>query len=193
MTPDDNPIVRAIKARRSIRKYLDKPVPEGIIQKILDAAAMSPSAINSQHWRFIVVEDRGMILKLSGRVKKQIGLLGYGVRVAEIARSREDGIFHGAPLLIIVSAPKDDKWSEINCGIVAQTMFLAAHSYGLGSCFIGFANTLNDDKEALGELAIPNGYKIIAPLVFGYPGEEKPSPKREPRVVKWVKQEQAKK
>ena len=76
----------------------------------------------------------------------------------------------------------------IDCGIVAQTMFLAAHSLGLGSCFIGFAQALNRDRQVLDGLGVPRDHEIIAPLIFGYPAESKEVPKRafEDKVLKWI-------
>jgi nitroreductase len=181
-----NPIIEAITRRRSIRKYLDKPVSREIIDTLLNTAVMSPSAMNRQPWRFIVIENRQRIRELSEKVKKQMNLLGYAHRLAEIIQSKNDTIFHGAPLLIIITAEKDDKWSRINCGIIAQSMFLAAYSLGLGSCYIGFANTLNNDSTTLKELKVPENHEIIAALIFGYPAETKEQPKRGPRVINWI-------
>lgn len=182
-----NEVLNAIYGRRSIRKYENKPVPEDVVETILKAAAYSPSAMNRQPWRFIVIEDREKIKELSGKVKKQMGLLGYALKFSEIIRSHEDTVFYEAPLLILVCTGKDDKWGHINCGIVAQTMFLAAYSLGLGSCYIGFANTLNNDIETLKELKVPEGYEIVAALIFGYPAENKETPQRNPKIINWIK------
>lgn len=181
-----NPVIDAIYKRRSIRSYKDKPVSKEDIKTLLSAAVMAPSAMNRQPWRFVVVESRDKIRELSRKVKKQMGLLGYGLRFTEIVKSRDDTVFYGAPLLVFVSAEKEDQWSRINCGIVAQTLFLAAYSLGLGSCYIGFANSLNNDNEALSDLGIPRGHEIIGALIFGYSSEEKETPAREPKVLKWI-------
>jgi nitroreductase len=181
-----NPVIDAIYARRSIRRYQEKPVPKDTVKKLLSAAAMSPTAMNRQPWRFVVIENKEKIKELSRHVKKQLGLLGYGLRFTEIVKSQDDTVFYGAPLLILVSAEKNDQWSRINCGILAQTMFLAAHSLGLGSCFIGFANSLNDDPAVMTDLSIPKDHDLIAALIFGYPSEKKDAPVREPRVIKWI-------
>ena len=182
-----NPVIDSLRKRRSIRKYQERQVPKEIIDSLLATAVMSPSAVNRQPWRFTVIEDKKRIAQLSGKVKKQLGLLGYAVELDGRLASKEDTIFYNAPLLIIVSAEKGDKWNGINCGILAQTMFLAAYSLGLGSCYIGFANTLNNDPEALKELGIPESSEIIAPMIFGYPAEEKSAPRREARILKWLK------
>lgn len=181
-----NPVIDAIYARRSIRRFQEKSVPKDTVKKLLSAAAMSPSAMNRQPWRFVVIQNRDKIKELSRHVKKQMGLLGYGLRFTEIVKSQDDTVFYSAPLLILVSAEKNDQWSRINCGILAQTLFLAAHSLGLGSCYIGFANALNSDAAVLADLSLPKDHDIIGALIFGYPSEKKDAPVREPRVIKWI-------
>jgi len=175
-----------IKNRRSVRDYSDKPVEVEKVEKILNAGAMAPSAMNLQPWRFTVVESKSKIRELSDRVKKNLGLLGRGLELAELIKAKEDTIFYGAPLLIFVSAGKTSKWAKIDCGLAAQNMILKAYELGLGSCFIGFACSLNNDKEVLKDLAIPDDHEIIAPLIFGYP-RQWPKPKeRKPKILKRV-------
>jgi nitroreductase len=176
-----------IRGRRSVREYLDKPVERENVEGILDAGALAPSARNTQQWRFTVVESRDEIKRLSDGSKRNLGLLGRGLDLAERLTSVEDTIFYNAPLLIIVSGKRDDKWAKIDCSIAAQNMMLAAYSMGLGSCYIGLANSLNNDKRILKDLGLPGDYEIIAPLIFGYP-RKWPEPKeRKPQVLKWIR------
>ncbi len=182
----ENAVMKAIRERRSIRKYEENPVPKEAIDELLSAATMSPSAMNRQPWDFIVVTDRKMIKELSDRVKKQMRLVGYAQKYAERFTGGEDLVFYSAPLLVLVTAPKDYEWAGLDCGILAQTMFLAAYSLGLGSCFIGFARMLNKDGEALEMLGVPPDREICAPLIFGYPAEKKEAPERKPKIAKRV-------
>ncbi|MCX6695752.1 MAG: nitroreductase [Candidatus Altiarchaeota archaeon] len=176
-----------IKNRRSVRDYLDKQVEKEKIDAILSAGAMAPSARDTQQWRFTVVEDRERIRMLSVEAKRNLGLIGKGLQLAEALKAREDTIFYNAPLLIIVSAKKDDKWAGIDCGLAAQNMMLKAYGLGLGSCYIGLANSLNKDSKILKDIGIPDDYAIISPLIFGYPVKW-PEPKtRKPQVLKWIK------
>jgi len=170
-----------------VRDYLEKPVEKEKIDKILACAAMSPSARNTQQWRFTVIESREKISELSREAKKQLGLLGRALELGERLTSREDTIFYKAPLLIVVSARKGDKWAHIDCGIAAQTMMLAAYDMGLGSCYIGLAKSLGNDKNVQKELGIPDDYEIIAPLIFGYPKKWPDQKDRKPQVLKWIK------
>lgn len=181
-------LIDAIKGRRSVRAYLDKPVEKEKIDRLLEAGAWAPSAMNGRPWRFTVITDKKRIAELSDEVKKSLGALGMGLRAAEMMKIKEDIIFYGAPLLIIISAKKDDKWQKIDCGLAAQNMFLAAYGMGLGSCYIGFACSLNSRPEVVKELGVPGGHEIVAPLIFGYPKEwPKPKGAREAKVLKWIK------
>ncbi|MFH1055003.1 MAG: nitroreductase family protein [Candidatus Altiarchaeota archaeon] len=176
-----------IRGRRSVRQYMEKPVEAEKVQAILDAAAMAPTARNTQQWRFTVVEKREEIKRLSEETKMNLGLLGRGLDLAELISSKDDTIFYSAPLLILVSAKRGDKWAHIDCGIAAENMMLAAYDMGLGSCYIGFANSLNNDRKILMELAVPEDYEIIAPLIFGYPKKQPAQKERKVKVLKWIK------
>lgn len=159
---------KAILGRRSVRDYGQHPVPEETAAQILKAGAMAPSAMDSQPCRFIVITDRSKIRELSDKVKVKAGALGFGARLAERMKLKEDVIFYGAPLLIIIAAEKGD-WSAINCALAAQNMMLRAYDLGLGSCFIGFANLLRDDRETLRGIGVKDSQEVYCPLIFGYP------------------------
>ncbi len=182
----ENAVLKAIQERRSIRKYESRPVPKDIIEQLLSSAAYSPSAMNSQPWEFSVVTNREKILELSTRAKASALKMNFPAKYNERFLSKEDTLFYQAPLLIFISAPKSDGWTAVDCGIAAQTLFLAAHSLGLGSCFIGLAKGLTNDAEARKMLGISEGNEIIAPLIFGYPAEKKETPERKPKVAKRI-------
>jgi nitroreductase len=159
---------KAIMGRRSVRDYQGRKVPEAMIRKILKAGAMAPSAMGIHPCRFIVIQDKKLIKDLSGKVKDRAGLLGFGARLAERMKLKEDVIFYGAPLLILIVAEKKD-WAPFDCSLAAQNMMLRAYDLGLGSCFIGFMRLLRDDKETLRGLGIKDTQELYCPLIFGFP------------------------
>jgi nitroreductase len=178
-----------IKGRRSIRRYQDKSVPKGTIEKILNADIWAPSGMNAQPWRFVVIENRGIINKLSKMTKEILSKMPWPTDIQERFKSEKDTIFYNAPLLILLCVPKKDELRQINlldCGLATQNMFLTAYQEGLGSCFIGFAWYLNQEPALLDDLGVPSDYEVIAPMIFGYPAED-PKPKsREVRILKWI-------
>ncbi len=159
---------KAILGRRSVRDYLDKAIPRDAEDKILKAGAMAPSAMGVHPCRFIVIRDRAVIRELSEKVKAKAGIMGAGARLAERMKLKEDVIFHGAPLLVLIVAEKSE-WSETDCALAAQNMMLAAYSLGLGSCFIGFMRLLRDDRDALRKVGVKDSQELYCPLIFGYP------------------------
>jgi nitroreductase len=180
-----------LMGRRSIRRFEDKAVPKVVIDKLLEAGVWAPSGMNSQPWRFTVVESREIINKLSRRTKELVPKnMPLPENLQTALKSDKDVVFYGAPLLILISVKKDVEWRTINlldCGLAAQNMFLAAYQAGLGSCFIGFAAFLNQDTKALAEIGIPEDHELLAPLILGYPLET-PAPKpREVKMLKWIK------
>jgi nitroreductase len=178
-----------ISGRRSVRRYEDRPVPKAVVDKLLEAGVSAPSGMNAQPWRFVVVQNREVIGKLSRRTKELLLGMQWPGEMKEAFKSDKDTIFYGAPLLIMMCVPINEEWKTVNlldCGLATENMFLEAYQEGLGSCFIGFANFLNQDQRFLDEVGIPEDHELVAPLIFGYPSEN-PAPKRhEVKVLKWI-------
>ncbi len=179
-----------IAGRRSVRSYEARPVPKELINKILNAGVWAPSGMNTQPWRFTIIEKGEVIDSLSRRTKELVmQSMPLPENLQAAFKSDKDVVFYGAPLLILISVQKKAEWRTVNLldsGLAAQNMFLAAYQAGLGSCFIGFAAFLNQDPGALAEVGIPEDHELIAPLIFGYP-KEIPGPKsREVKVLKWI-------
>ena len=147
----------AIKTRRSIRKYSNKPVEQEKISKILEAARLSPSAANRQPWKFIVVKDEETKKKLVPACHNQSWM-------AE------------APVIIVACAQELDynrggymgKLSGVMDATIAFThLILAARAEGLGTCWIGAF-----DNERVKEiLGVPEGWNVAALTPLGYPAE----------------------
>jgi nitroreductase len=159
--------VSLIQERRSIRKYLDKPVEPEKIDLLVEAALRSPSSMGRNPWEFIVVTDRGLLEKLS------------------FAKTLGSGFLKNTPLAIIVCADptKSDVWVE-DTSIASIFIHLAAGSLGLGSCWIQIRERMHNDtlsSEAYISklLGIPAGVKVEAMIAAGYPDETKPPHRKE--------------
>jgi len=179
---------KAISGRRSVRDYDKKAVPEDAVKEILKAGAMAPSAMDEQPCRFIVITDPTKIRELSDKVKSKSGMLGgaVGARLAERMKLKEDVIFYGAPMVIFIAAEKND-WNGINCALAAQNMMLRAYDLGLGSCFIGFAAALKNDRDTLRGIGIKDSQELYCQLIFGYPKKWPAKKVREAKIQKIIK------
>ena len=152
-------VMEAIRARRSIRNYADRPVEEEKLNLILEAGRLAPSAANRQEWRYVVVKDSETRQKLMKAAKGQ-GFVGQ------------------APVVIAACAETDNH--AMSCGqlcypidvaISVDHMKLKAVEEGLGTCWIGHFNEA-DAKEVLG---IPAGdeVRIVQLLTLGYPASNR--------------------
>jgi nitroreductase len=166
-------VMDIIKARKSIRAYQDKPLPEDVIKAILEAARHAPTARNLQELEYKVITSKALMEKLSKGIAAAMQKEGMPLKGPPGARPH---FFHDAPLLIIVTAPEHNMWANADAGLAVQNIMLYATSIDLGSCFIGMAKQIEKDKNLLKMVHIPDNMTIVAAVICGYPAEN-PEPK----------------
>jgi len=188
-----NYVLEAIKSRRAIRSYEEKPVPESAIETMLEAATYAPSAINIQPWKFTIITSKTEIKDLSDLAKPALiqALPDAGNEALSALRKRLAdpmyNIFYNAPLLIYVSSAKT-RYAIYDCSMAAQNMMLAAYSLGIGSCWIGTGVPIANEPKIKVELGVPEDYDVHAAVIFGYPKDGFPQapPKQPAQVVKRI-------
>ncbi len=160
-------VLEAIKTRRSIRKYEKRPVPEELLEKILEAGRWAPSADNAQPWNFILLRDEG--------VRREVARVStYGKFLAE------------APLgIAVVVDPQASTQPVADGAIATQNMLLAAHALGLGACYIGSYGTVYEEK-AKKILGIPENKRLLSLISVGFPTESRKSAREELREIVFV-------
>jgi nitroreductase len=156
-------ILDSILGRRSIRRYENKDIPKGVLQQILEAGRQAPSAGNRQPIRFIVLKDYESKKQLSN------GLFSRFIK--------------DSPVVIVGCANVRDiltgKWAVVDAAIAMQNMVIAAWILGVGSCWIGVFN----EKKVREFLKIPDKWKVVALVTFGYPAEQ-PKQRKKKQVEK---------
>ena len=154
-------MIELIRSRRSIRQYENKKITQDKLDILQETLLRSPTSKNLKLWEFIFVDDKILLDKLS--------------------RSKEHGagFLKNAPLGIVIcsDADKSDVWIE-DCSIAAAMVQLAAHSLGLGTCWIQIRNRNHSQTESCGRyiqqlLGIPENYKVECIIAAGYPAEQK--------------------
>jgi len=156
-------LMEAIRARRSIRRFMEKPVDEEKILAVLESGRLAPSAKNMQDWRFIVVRDQATRQKLAVAAKDQQFVAQAPVVIAACGTSN---------YIMTCGQPT----YAIDVTIALDHMTLAAASLGLGTCWIG-AFYEDRAKKILG---VPDDVRIVALMPLGYPAEEPlPRPRKE--------------
>jgi nitroreductase len=157
-------VMDAIKIRKSVRSYLDKPVEDEKLKTILEAGRLAPSASNRQEWRYVIVRDRE-----------------ERERIAEAANRQS---FVGeAPVIIVACAETDGHIMScgqpcypIDVAISLDHMTLVAAELSLGTCWIGAFN----EKKVKEILGIPEHIRVVALMPLGYPSN--PSPIKKNRL-----------
>lgn len=185
-----NETLKVIYERRAIRKFIDKPVKKEDVEQLLDAARMAPSAINKQPWKFYVLTKKETIQNYSKEITKaaKMGILKIGLK--EVVKTlihpgnfhlkdgldffkADDPIFHGAPVVIFITSPKNNEWAALDIGMCSQNIMLAAKSLGLDSCPVGLAKFV-EQSSIYPELNIPKSEQVNLAIVIGY-GDETPN------------------
>ena len=191
-----NPVLDCILTRRSVRRYQQRPVPQQELELLLQAAIYAPSGNNSQSWLFTVVRNPNTLEQLNLLVRQ--GFLALpddtpsSPRAAAKKRAQSDEFcfYYHAPALIIASNQPNYANALPDCSAALQNIFLAAHSLGLGSCWVNQLRWLEEApalRNFLAGLGIPKEHTICGAAAVGYPLEElPPAPTRKPGTINWA-------
>ncbi len=209
-------VEKVIFRRRSNRIFKKDPVPRELVERILEAARYAPSGGNCQPAKYIVIDDRALIKEIEDSVMKLLkqladsytkgGLLRrsalhlWGLKnpqdidirpmYAINALMREGSklaLFHHAPCVIIVLGDSRGVGDfKLDCGIAAQNMVLAAHSLGLGTCYVGLIKPIRYLTALKKKLGIEYPYEFVTSIALGYPRVPQDAPvAREKTPVTW--------
>ena len=179
--------IETIYERRSVRKYKDKIVDHEIIEKILDAGRMAPSALNEQPWKFYVITNKEIIKSFSKEISKItaqqfikggpkriikniIHLLNFSRGFHDLKTT--DHVFYEAPAVIFITGPRHNEWADLDIGMCSQNIMLAAKAMGLDTCPVGFGKYLQHTK-LYSQLKTTPKEEIKLSIILGY-GDETP-------------------
>ena len=134
--------------RKSVRSYLEAPVPDEVLSKVMDTARLAPSAGNIQPWHFVIIREKEKRAKIAKGCK-------YGKFLSE------------TPVVIIACGDKkaSPRWHSVETSIALEHIVIAATALGLGTCWIGMFN----EEEIRKMIDLPKRFEIIALMALGYP------------------------
>ena len=153
-------LIDFILTRRSVRRYETKDIPEEVLQQILEAGRQAPSAANRQPIHFVIVKDYDILKNLCDN------LITRFVKCAPVA------VVGCADIKSLLTG----KWAVVDATIAMQNMVIAAWTLGVGSCWIGACS----EEKVKDLLKIPDKWKIVALITFGYPAEQPKPRKKKP-------------
>lgn len=169
-----NEVLKAIKNRYSCRSYTGEPVPQELMEAIAMAAVQSPSALNRQPWEIIVVKDKALIDEMDNSLmdflSKQEDKSAY-----ERMMGRGGKVFYNAPCFFLIAQKEG---TDLDSGIVAENIALAAASLGLGNVICGMMRMVfsAENGKTYKEKLIPEGYEFGMSVLVGYASGENGTP-----------------
>ena len=164
----ENEVLKAIKERRSIRRFKKEQVTNEQLNTVLEAGTWAPTGMGTQDPFIVAVQDE-----------------------RQKAMGTKSAPFYGAPTQVYVFAPADNANNVKDGSLILGTMMLAAHSIGLGSCWINRVDKMVEHpevKELMKSWGLPEGLMGVGSLALGYsesePHPAKPRKKDYTRVIK---------
>jgi nitroreductase len=154
-----------VKQRKSVRRYLEKPIPREHIIRCIEAARLSPTADNLRPWRFIVLDDRELIRRLTAAVCtgicRRTRFIGSAAAIVVILADLNFAVHRlGAAIF-------GTQHYLLDIGIAGEHVVLQAQELGIGTCWINLFNA----RAARKALEIPKKYRVVSFIAMGYPAE----------------------
>ncbi|HBF38237.1 MAG TPA: nitroreductase [Firmicutes bacterium] len=183
-----NETLEVIKNRRSIRKYKFEQITDSELQTILDAAFLAP--IGEPKGHFTIIQNKDLLDRMVDSIKENFVSSGSEIMIKKV----KDPLYHtfyNAPTVILISADETAPLMEIQCGLAAQNIMLAAESLNIGSCLIlssGILFKTGKSNEFKRELGIPDGYNFVCTIALGYKyGDDPVTPPRDKNIINYIK------
>ena len=178
--------------RRAVRDFDDRSVPVELVKALINDSIKAPNSGNNQAWKFIIVNNREIISRMSDAGKAAI--------LADIAtdpdspmkryeghlRNDRFNVFYNAPCLVCIVGMTNDLTAAMDCALAGSYLMLSATAKGLATCWVALGAEIRD-PALLNELGMPEGYRIYAPIVVGYPKAIPDMPERkEADIIKII-------
>lgn len=154
----ENKVIKTIKERVSCRAYSEKKVSLKKALEIAEAGKFAPSGMNRQIANIFVVNSKRYVEKLRTLSIKEL----------------ERDCMYGAKTIILVTGPRDDRFTFQDCSCILENMFVAANALKIASCWINQFDKLFESKDGLKvkkALGIPEDHQVVGSCVLGYPQE----------------------
>jgi len=204
---NNNPIIESIYNRYSCRDFEQKPIPKDILKAIIEAGNQAPFVADKgfQPWRFVVVENSDFKQKLVQTTfpiwKKSMEnmkdvmpeIYNTAMKVYDEMPEPKDLVYYASPAIVFVIG---EKKHAIDCALACQNIMIAATSFGLGSCYVGFGAMVTGNKDVVKTLELADDERIFGPILLGYPKKDEDAfvanglshlkPNKKEAQIKWI-------
>lgn len=189
-------LLELLRTRRSVRRFRPQVVPRVDLDRLVEAARWAPSNHNRQPWKFVFLESPAAIAALAEAVRQQLGakiaalppvagryaedflhhaLVFAGAPVVMIALHKRP-VALSAPLLAGLVHPELVSGEPLSVAMAVQSLLLAAHALGLGTCVLTAPLLAGDALRVT--MSVPEGYEVTCLVALGYPDEAPSAPRR---------------
>jgi nitroreductase len=184
-------LMDVIRNRRAVRDYTNASIQRAMIERLIEAAILAPSAMNLQPWAFAVLLGRERIESYAKRAKEwllaSLSQTSYDPSIRHTLEDPQFALFYHAPVLAVVLAKSSATQAAEDCCLAAENLMLAARNEGLGNCWIGFGRPWLGLPATKTELKFPEQYHVVAPIVSGYPKAWPESHGLNPAETYWLR------
>jgi nitroreductase/NAD-dependent dihydropyrimidine dehydrogenase PreA subunit len=182
--------VQFLRSRRSIRRFKDKYVEKEKIQQLIEIARYAPTAANAQQLEWMVYTDKDKMKELSKHtsdwMRENINRAPYFSHIIEAWDAGEDQILRKAPVLLVVSAPKESAHGMVDLSLALSYLELTAPLFGLGTCWGGLLEgALKSYPAARKVINLSDDRPHHYPMMLGYPAAHyrRLPQRRKPKIV----------
>ena len=176
---EKNQVIETIMARRSIRKYQDRPVSRDTLNKIMECGINAPNGQNKQLWEVRIVDNADFMKEIDEAMAKSHPDVEFA-----------KGCMRGAPVMVFIARDPSYDFSAYDCGLMAENIMLSAWSMGVGSICLGspvrFLTDNDTCKPILERLGFSEGYELCLCVGLGYADESPEAKPRDTGKVKFV-------
>lgn len=184
-------VMEAIYSRRSTRDFTDEIVDSELLTTLFNAAVQAPTAMHEEPCVFSVIQDTGLMHRISQDAKRYILLEGrtentFSKHAQDKVQRPGFEIFYNSNTLVLICSKFSGPFVEADCWLAAQNLMLAAYAHGLGSCVVGFAVEILNRPAWKFELGIPENARVVVPIILGKPKKISQQVPRKPvEILSW--------
>lgn len=170
-------VLSAINMRISVRKFTNELISKEDLSVILKCGVRAPTGLNKQPLGFVVIRDRAFLNQANVKAKllyreaaEKNGVELPGT-LERLISAPDTDIFYGSTNVLFVYASADAATPVADGFLAIENIFLSSMEFGIGSCVIGLASELGEDKEFRAECDIPDDSTFVAAIALGYPAQ----------------------
>jgi nitroreductase len=180
-------VLECISSKRSVRAYTDEAISKETITNLIELGTKASTGSGLEPWGFVVIQDKEEIDSLSETTKQyllnNIEKYPYLSQYESWLKNPKYNIFNNAGTVLVIYGNKESHWHVYDCSLAAGNIMLAAHSMGIGTCWIGFAEALLNTKEFKEKHGVPEKYELVSTMSMGYMKTKLTSPERKKPLI----------